>query len=147
MNVHKEEVKEAPPASEDVTKASEEVKVTEDIKEVTESPESSPNEETKETDGWDDWGDGSASSSEDNTDWESWDKDVKKDEKKVKHRTKHAKIRVEDIPSDSTEADEEVHREKKKSHTKETSLWDWSGLNEVVSAVGMFVFIFCYLIF
>lgn len=109
-----------------------------EVKDVAEkdegSPDSSPVDEVKDTDGWDDWGDDSASSSED-ADWESWDKDVK-DEKKVKHRTKHSKIKVEDIPSDSTEADEEVHREKKKSHGKEPSLWDWSGLNEVVSAVG-----------
>ncbi|CAD5229497.1 unnamed protein product [Bursaphelenchus okinawaensis] len=88
------------------------------------------NEIKPSTDGWEEnWGDESSDS-----DWENWGE---KEEKK-KHHLKHVRPSVHDIPSDSTEAEDEGKEERKERQLdhQSHSIWDWSGLSEAVSAVG-----------
>ncbi|KAI6221862.1 85/88 kDa calcium-independent phospholipase A2 [Aphelenchoides fujianensis] len=120
-------------------------------------------------DGWDRFGDGddelevsSGSGSEaeveedaNSGDWDSWGDEQEERRPKV-HRLKHhstkREVDPEDIPSDSTEADDGVHpktRPRIKTPAKHdaqrpalvqppsaSSLWEWTGLNEVVNVVG-----------
>ncbi|KAI6211327.1 85/88 kDa calcium-independent phospholipase A2 [Aphelenchoides besseyi] len=120
------------------------------------------NEEKTSEEGWDRFGDdeleadssGSASDNEAeepaNGDWDSWGDEEQTDKRPKVHRLKHhttkRDVGPEDIPSDSTEADdrnEHKNRSRVKSQVKHEpqktdsqSLWEWTGLNEVVNAVG-----------
>ncbi|CAD5234307.1 unnamed protein product [Bursaphelenchus xylophilus] len=93
----------------------------------------SDNEIKPSSDGWEEnWGDESSDS-----DWENWGE--KEEERNKKHHLKHVRPTVHDIPSDSTEAEEEVDKSKKRERQLEhqsQSIWDWSGFSEAVSAVG-----------
>ncbi|KAI6206336.1 85/88 kDa calcium-independent phospholipase A2 [Aphelenchoides besseyi] len=118
------------------------------------------NEKKTSEEGWDRFGDdeadssGSASDNEAddpaNGDWDSWGDEEQTDKRPKVHRLKHhttkRDVGPEDIPSDSTEADdrnEHKNRSRVKNQVKHEpqkpdsqSLWEWTGLNEVVNAVG-----------